>query len=68
TAAETLIGGRPTLDVGLAAVARGLGLPAGSGLTLFALGRTMGWIGQALEQYEAGGMIRPRAQYVGEMP
>ncbi|MCB0091065.1 MAG: citrate synthase, partial [Caldilineaceae bacterium] len=42
-----------------------LGLPAGSALTLFALGRTAGWIGHIIEQYQAERMIRPRARYVG---
>ena len=59
---------RPNVELGLIAVARGLGLPAGAPLLLFALGRTIGLIGHAVEQYEAGTVIRPRAQYVGEPP
>jgi len=43
-------------------------LPNGAALTLFALGRTMGWIGHAIEQYAEGTIIRPRAKYVGERP
>jgi citrate synthase len=35
---------------------------------LFALGRTIGWIGHAIEQYQENRMIRPRARYVGESP
>jgi citrate synthase len=68
TAAEArrLIGEEPTVDFGLVALARALGLPTGAALALFAIGRTAGWIGHALEQYEAGGLIRPRAKYVGE--
>lgn len=61
-------GERPTVELGLIAIARGLGLPAGAPLLLFALGRTIGLIGHAIEQYEAGTLIRPRAKYVGEMP
>ena len=34
-------------------------------LTLFALGRSAGWIAQALEQSAEGRLIRPRARYVG---
>jgi citrate synthase len=45
-----------------------LGLPAGSGLVLFAIGRTIGWIGHAIEQYANGELIRPRAKYVGGRP
>ena len=58
----------PTLDFALATVARVLGLPPQSGLTLFAIGRTIGWIGHAIEQYATGQIIRPRAKYVGPVP
>jgi len=63
-----LLGDHPTLDFGLATLERTLGLPAGGGLMLFALGRTAGWIGHAIEQYAADTLIRPRARYVGERP
>lgn len=58
----------PTLDFALATVTRVLGLPPKSALTLFAIGRTIGWIGHAIEQYATGQLIRPRARYVGESP
>jgi len=45
-----------------------LSLPEGSAIALFALARTMGWIGHAIEQYSDGHMIRPRALYRGEQP
>jgi citrate synthase len=64
-AAEELLGLRPTIDFALVTAARALDLPPGSPLALFALGRTAGWIGHALEQYAAGTLIRPRARYVG---
>jgi citrate synthase len=63
-----LMGERPTVDFALATVARVLGLPAGGAVALFALGRTVGWIGHAIEQYQSGSLIRPRARYVGEPP
>lgn len=56
---------RPTIDFALAALTRVAGLPPRSGLALFAIGRTIGWIGHALEQYASGTLIRPRARYVG---
>jgi citrate synthase len=64
-AAETLLNERPTIDFALAVLARVLRLPEGSSLTLFAIGRTIGWIGHAIEQYAQPGIIRPRARYVG---
>jgi citrate synthase len=59
---------QPTIDFALAAVARVLRLPPGAPLTLFALGRTIGWIGHAIEQYATAQLIRPRAKYVGAPP
>ena len=61
-----LMGERPTVDLGLVTLAQTLGLPSGGAVTLFALGRTVGWIGHAIEQYESRSLIRPRARYVGE--
>jgi citrate synthase len=58
----------PTVDFALATVARTLELPPGGAVALFALGRTVGWIGHAIEQYRSGSLIRPRARYVGEQP
>ena len=70
-AAETglrLIGRRPNVDFALAATAIGLGLPRDGGLGLFIIGRTVGWIAHAIEQYESGVLIRPRARYLGPQP
>lgn len=63
-----LIGEHPTLDFGLVTLARALDLPAGGALALFALGRTIGWLGHAIEQYQTDQLIRPRARYVGQQP
>ncbi len=67
-AGEELTGEKPTLDFALVALARALKLERGAALTLFALGRSIGWIGHAIEQYAKDEMIRPRARYVGEGP
>lgn len=67
-AAHAVLGEAPNVDFALVAVARALGLPSGAALTLFAIGRTIGWIGHAIEQYEKNALIRPRAKYVGELP
>lgn len=66
--AAALLGEAPNLDFGLAALVTALDLPSGSGRALFALGRTIGWIGHAIEQYADPQLIRPRARYVGEAP
>lgn len=63
-----LTGDFPTIDLGLVALTRALRLPSGAALTIFALGRSIGWIGHALEQYAVDRMIRPRARYVGKQP
>jgi citrate synthase len=67
-AADAVLGERPTLDFALVSIERALALPRGSALTLFAIGRTIGWIAHAIEQYAQNAMIRPRARYVGEKP
>jgi citrate synthase len=67
-AASAATGEHPNIDFGLAAVSRVLGLPPGSPLVLFAIGRSVGWIGHAIEQYANGQLIRPRARYVGVPP
>lgn len=67
-AAFELINEYPTVDFGLVTLAQALDLPAGGAITLFALGRTIGWIGHAIEQYQLGRLIRPRAQYSGRPP
>jgi citrate synthase len=63
-----LIGRRPNIDFALAAATLGLGLPRDSALAIFIIGRTAGWIAHAIEQYEAGLLIRPRARYLGPRP
>jgi citrate synthase len=58
----------PNLDMGLAAITRTYGLPADAPVLMFALGRTIGWIAHAIEEYQAGQVIRPRARYTGPVP
>jgi citrate synthase len=56
---------QPNIDFALVTLARALKLPADAPITLFALGRTAGWVAHALEQYETKQLIRPRARYIG---
>lgn len=65
---DSVLGEKPNLDLALVAVERVLDLPRGSALALFAIGRTIGWIAHAIEQYAQDAMIRPRARYVGPKP
>ena len=67
-AGEEVTGEKATIDFALVALARTLKLDAGAPLTLFALGRSIGWIGHALEQYARDEIIRPRARYSGPPP
>jgi len=60
------LGLEPNLDVGLAAISYALALPAGAGSTIFAVSRSSGWIAHAIEQRQYGGLIRPRARYIGK--
>lgn len=61
------IGAEPNLDVGLAAISYGLSLTPGSGSSIFAVSRSAGWIAHAIEQRMYGGVIRPRAKYIGRL-
>ena len=67
-AALDLTGETPNIDFALVALARSRGLPADAPFAMFLVGRTAGWIAHALEQQAAGGLIRPRARYVGPPP
>ena len=64
-AAERLINRKANIDFTTVVVERVLGLPTGSALAMFLLGRTVGWIAHALEQAAHGALIRPRARYTG---
>ena len=61
-------GRAPTVDYAMAAVSVLLGLPRGSAQGLFLIGRSVGWIAHAIEQYATSTIIRPRARYVGPLP
>lgn len=67
-AAASLAVDPPNLDFGLATLRQALDLPPGAGLAIFALGRTVGWIAHAIEQYKLDRLIRPRARYTGVQP
>ena len=64
-AAEDLTGDPPNVDFALAALADAHALPKQAPFVIFALSRSVGWIGHVLEQVATGQLIRPRARYVG---
>jgi citrate synthase len=64
-AAMELTGLSPNVDFALGAAVTALGLPAGAALGIFLVARSVGWIAHAIEQYESGVLIRPRARYTG---
>ena len=68
TAAEPLLEDPPSVETGLVALARALDLPGGAPLTLFVLGRSLGLVAHAVEQYGSREVLRPRARYTGVMP
>ncbi len=55
----------PTIDFALVSLAQALGLVKGSAALLFFVGRSAGWVAHVLEQRRQGGLLRPRAAYVG---
>lgn len=67
-AGRELLNDEPNLDFGLAAITRAYRLPIEAPFLLFALGRTIGWIAHAMEEYASGHLIRPRARYTGPIP
>ena len=58
----------PNVDFAIAVLIRGLRLPIGHELALFAVARMAGWIAHGMEQLQSGGLIRPRARYIGPPP
>ena len=48
-------------------VGRKLGL-VGQEIALAGIGRAIGWLAHASEQYHHQGLVRPRAKYVGILP
>lgn len=56
---------KPSLALGLIAMAVALRMPAEMPGVLMAIGRSAGWIAHVFEQRTVGDMARPRTRYVG---
>jgi len=67
-AARELAGVYPTCDVALATLEQAFGLPRSAAISIFAAGRTAGWMAHAIEQHDDPALIRPRARYIGPPP
>lgn len=66
--AQRLIGELPTIDFALVCMRRALEFPPDAAIMTFAVGRTVGWLAHAIEQYQTNALIRPRARYSGPQP
>ncbi|WP_296818468.1 citrate/2-methylcitrate synthase [Brevundimonas sp.] len=65
---ESLTGRAPCFDLALALVAQRLDLPREAPFALLTIGRTVGWLGHAMEQAVSGSPPRARLRYVGPGP
>ncbi|MFT4305449.1 MAG: citrate/2-methylcitrate synthase [Microbacterium sp.] len=60
------IGRHPNVDLALAALTLSAGMPDDSGPGIFAIGRTVGWIAHAMDEYTRTPLrFRPQGRYVG---
>jgi citrate synthase len=57
----------PNIDFAVATMTSSCGMVRGAGEAIFAVARTAGWIAHALEAYETGVLLRPRAAYTGRV-
>ena len=55
----------PNVDLALATLTAVCEMAPGAGEAIFAVARTAGWLAHALEEYEHGTLLRPRAVYTG---
>jgi len=55
----------PNVDFALGVLASVSGMVTGAGEAVFAVARTAGWLGHALEEYAGSTPLRPRARYTG---
>ncbi|WP_264593308.1 citrate synthase [Sphingobium sp. B1D7B] len=65
---EDLTGRRPGLNILAALIGRKVGLQGAQQISFFVLGRAVGWIANAMEQFFSMGLVRPRAHYSGRLP
>lgn len=64
-AVRAATGIKPDIDCALLVMEKRLRLPQGAAFAIFAIGRSVGWIAHALEQWHHGTLIWPRAIHPG---
>jgi len=57
----------PNVDFYSASVYHSLGIDHDLFTPIFAVSRVSGWLAHILEQYENNRLIRPRAEYIGQV-
>ena len=58
----------PNFDLGLGALSFCAEMAPGSGQAIFTLGKVVGWLAHAIEEYSSPTRFRSRADYVGSRP
>ena len=59
---------RPNVEINAALLLDAVGLPRDAFMPVFAVARAAGWLAHAMEQRDAGRLIRPSSAYVGPRP
>ena len=59
---------QPNVEINAALLLDAVGLPRDAFTPVFAVGRCPGWLAHAMEQQQAGRMIRPSSAYIGPVP
>jgi citrate synthase len=58
----------PNVDFYSASAYQGIGIPTELFTPIFAMSRVVGWTAHIMEQWSNNRLIRPRAEYTGELP
>jgi citrate synthase len=58
----------PSFETGLVSMVFALDLPPNTATRLFVLARSAGWIAHIFEQWQLDAPLRPRAEYIGNLP
>jgi len=59
---------QPNIEINAALLLDAVGLPRDAFTPVFAVARAAGWLAHAMEQREAGRLVRPSSSYIGPIP